>query len=68
MRIFELIFENKEWVFSGIGVFLVGIVWTLVQRKRSNSLRQDIKSGNNNVNIQVGNSTPKNIRINKKNE
>ncbi|HZH60697.1 MAG TPA: hypothetical protein VEY70_14210 [Metabacillus sp.] len=48
----EWIMENKEWVFSGIGVFILSTIVTLMVRKSSNNQKQ--KVGNNSTGIQVG--------------
>ncbi|MCO1669984.1 hypothetical protein FA459_10915 [Pseudomonas aeruginosa] len=42
--------ENKEWLFSGIGV--AAISWFFLKFKSSASMKQ--KSGNNSTNIQIG--------------
>lgn len=49
-KILETIATNKEWVFSGIGVFAIGFLFT----KKRPSIIQKQKSGNNSINIQVG--------------
>lgn len=52
----EWIIDNKEWVFSGIGVFIIGgfVTWLSNRNvaKRYNRMKQ--KSGNNSINIQIG--------------
>lgn len=45
--------ETIEWVFSGIGAVIFGIILTWFLR-RSSSKKQIQKSGNNSINIQVG--------------
>lgn len=45
--------SNKEWVFSGIGAVIIAAIITWFFR-RSQSKKQIQKSGNNSVNIQVG--------------
>jgi hypothetical protein len=47
------IIENREWVFSGIGVLAITALVGLF-RKNTNGkqVRQSIKSGNNSINIQ----------------
>lgn len=49
----EWIMENKEWIFSGVGVVVIGAVGRFLYKKRSES-GQVQKSGKNSVNIQVG--------------
>ena len=53
MEIINWLNSNKEWIFSGIGVGIISIIITLFF-KRSQSKKQIQKSGNNSVNIQVG--------------
>ncbi|WP_373330684.1 hypothetical protein [Salmonirosea aquatica] len=49
------IIDNKEWIFSGIGVFIIGIVITFMTRERKNkSVKMKQKSGSNSKNIQIG--------------
>lgn len=47
--------DNKEWVFSGIGVFIIGLFITWLSNKnmtkRHNKMKQ--KSGDNSINIQI---------------
>ena len=51
----EWILENKEWIFSGIGVFIIGLIITLFTRKRkSKSIKMKQKSGSNSTNTQIG--------------
>ncbi|EOW9174421.1 hypothetical protein [Vibrio cholerae] len=59
--------ENKEWVFSGIGVFIVSIIFAYFFKKyNANNIRQSIKSGKSSNNIQTsGNVT---VNIGRKNE
>ena len=53
MEIINWLNSNKEWIFSGIGVAIISVVVTLFF-KRSHSKKQIQKSGNNSINIQVG--------------
>ncbi|MCG3697735.1 hypothetical protein [Aliarcobacter butzleri] len=46
--IIDWISKHYEWIFSGIGVFLISLFFL----KKGN--RQNQKSGNNSTNIQVG--------------
>jgi predicted tellurium resistance membrane protein TerC len=51
----EWIIANKEWIFSGIGVFIIGVVISLLrknQKKKTVKMKQ--KSGSNSNNIQIG--------------
>ena len=46
------IIENKEWIFSGIGIFLLGLVFRLLLKSGGGS-RFSIRSGKNSTNIQI---------------
>jgi len=47
------IIENREWVFSGVGIAIIGVVWGLFKRnKATNTNRQVLKAGDNSNNIQ----------------
>jgi hypothetical protein len=48
----EWFLNNKEWIFSGIGVFLLGLIINIVFRKKS--IKQIQKSGKNSKNYQAG--------------
>lgn len=48
------IVNNKEWIFSGIGVFFLTIFFGFLFHRRKTGISQNIKSGNNSTNIQVG--------------
>ena len=48
----EWIMDNKEWVFSGVGVFILSTIITLMFRK--STVNQNQKVGNNSTGIQVG--------------
>lgn len=52
----QWIIDNKEWLFSGIGVFVLsGFVTTLLIRRKQNNktLKMKLRSDNNSTNIQV---------------
>jgi len=55
--------KNKEWVFSGAGVFVVSVIVALLFRRSDNG-KQNQSSGANSVNIQAG----KDIHIGQKND
>jgi len=59
----EWIFENKEWLFSGIGIFVLSVFGWLIRTINGQS-SQNQKSGNNSNNIQVG----KTLNINRTNQ
>mgnify|MGYP001328530245 CR=1 FL=1 len=47
--------ENKEWVFSGVGVFVLGLIITWLARHRGTGSHKQIqKSGGNSKNYQAG--------------
>ncbi|SEO63201.1 hypothetical protein SAMN05192574_11051 [Mucilaginibacter gossypiicola] len=49
------VLNNKEWIFSGIGVFTLGLLITIFQKStKSKSIKQSQKSGSNSTNIQIG--------------
>ena len=55
----QWLIQNKEWVFSGIGVpIVIGIITFLFKRKNSkggsNGVQQNQSSGKNSTNIQGG--------------
>jgi hypothetical protein len=51
----QWLIDNKEWVFSGIGVFVLSLfLQFLFNKKESKSIKQKIKSGKNSINIQAG--------------
>lgn len=50
IRVIEYIINNKEWVFSGIGV--AAISWFLFRKSTGSSMSQ--KGGKGSTNIQVG--------------
>lgn len=49
--------ENKEWLFSGLGISVLGIVGYFLKRnKGKDKSNQTITSGNDSTNIQGGNN------------
>ncbi len=56
----EWLLENKEWVFSGIGVALGAAIIGFLYRSRqdsSDSTQTQVSQGNNSPNIQSGRDT-----------
>lgn len=49
----DWILENKEWIFSGVGVFAIGIIISIF-RKKNKSPNMVQKSGKNSTNYQSG--------------
>ncbi len=56
---FEWILSNKEWVFSGIGVFALTAISYFMKKKHS--VKQSQKSGHNSTNIQSADGITINI-------
>jgi hypothetical protein len=52
-QILQMILSNKEWIFSGVGVVIAGLILGVFIKKKAGSY-QAIKSGNNSKNIQAG--------------
>ena len=50
IRVIEYLIDNKEWIFSGVGVTVIS--WFLLRKSTGSSMRQ--KSGKGSTNIQVG--------------
>lgn len=68
----NFIIDNKEWIFSGIGISIFGLAGSflifvfkkfILKNNKSDNSKQNIKSGKNSTNIQVGGD----IHINEKN-
>lgn len=49
----QWIIDNKEWLFSGAGIFLITTIIALINNKKS-SLKQSQKSGKNSTSYQAG--------------
>ena len=56
----DYLINNKEWIFSGIGVAVVS--WLLFRNSSASNMTQ--KSGKNSTNIQVGGD----LKFNKKDD
>jgi len=56
----DWILDNKEWIFSGIGVSIFGLISFLI-KKRTKSIKQVQKGGDYSTNIQ----SARDININK---
>ncbi|MBI5605912.1 MAG: hypothetical protein HY879_21470 [Deltaproteobacteria bacterium] len=59
----EFIIENKEWIFSGVGVAIIGGVLGMLFLKRKNE--QNISAGHSSTNIQTGNGSKISISTSK---
>lgn len=49
----QWIIDNKEWVFSGAGIFIISIIVGVFIKKQSSS-KQIQKSGDKSTNYQAG--------------
>ena len=47
----QWVLDNKEWIFSGIGVFILSVIFACIL-KGKRSIRQSHKSGNSSTNLQ----------------
>lgn len=51
----EWLSQNKDWIFSGVGVFFLGLVFAFFQKSKGKKrIKQKQKSGSNSTNIQIG--------------
>jgi len=48
----DWILQNKQWLFSGIGVFFISLFGYFF--KKQTGIKQSQKSGDNSTNLQVG--------------
>lgn len=55
------IINNAEWIFSGIGVSILGIILGFFIKKNKENKNQNITSGKNCTNIQGGKDVNVNI-------
>jgi LPXTG-motif cell wall-anchored protein len=54
-QIMDWIQDNKEWLFSGLGVFLLGLLFAFSKkRKKQKNTKMKQKSGSDSTNIQIG--------------
>ncbi|MGD6964442.1 hypothetical protein ACQCVB_19755 [Fictibacillus phosphorivorans] len=61
MEFIQKVLDNKEWLFSGVGVVIItGIVGWAFNFKKSKPT-QSIKSGKNSTNYQSGNNLTVNL-------
>ncbi|MFA5924393.1 MAG: hypothetical protein WC856_24390 [Methylococcaceae bacterium] len=44
-KIFDLIYSNYEWLFSGLGVFILGVFFTKRASSTNNTKQQNITAG-----------------------
>ena len=55
------IVDNKEWLFSGIGVVVIAWIGRIIYRKRQAHSSQNIRSGDKSTSIQAGRDVQINI-------
>ena len=48
------VIDNKQWLFSGVGVVVVTLMGRLIFKKRYASSTQTIRSGDSSTNVQAG--------------
>lgn len=67
-EILTLLKDNKEWLFSGVGVVIVAGIWRFFFKKRQAELTQTIQAGERSTNVQSGRDAHINLdkRVNKK--
>ena len=53
-ELLAVIYSNKEWIFSGVGVALVSALFVWFRRRGTPRANQVQSSGNNSVNVQAG--------------
>lgn len=53
-KIVPWVIDNKEWLFSGVGVVVVVWIGRLIFKKRYTSSTQTIRSGDSSTNVQAG--------------
>jgi hypothetical protein len=52
----DWLWENRQWVFDGIGIAIIGgvIAWLRSRKKGDSGIHQSQRSGKNSVNLQSG--------------
>lgn len=58
----DYIIGNKEWIFSGIGVAVLSLIFIRNKAAESKSQSMHQKGGNNSTNIQVGGNVKNSFR------
>ncbi len=48
------VFDNKKWLFSGIGIVIITLIGRFFYKKRETNSSQTIRSGNKSTNLQAG--------------
>ncbi len=56
--------KNVTWIFSGVGVAIIGAILSLLfKRRRTESSKQEQTSGDNSTNVQVGGDVTGNVSV-----
>ena len=63
-KITKFFVENYQWIFSGIGVLVLGRIFMLFKKRSNKVVDQKQKSGEGSTNIQVGGD----VKLIKKND
>lgn len=58
----EYLIDNKEWIFSGIGVFVITMLASFILQKKNSVNKVKIKGSNNKVH-QIGTKKENTIEI-----
>ena len=48
------VLDNKEWLFSGLGVVVIVGLWRFLRNRNGDSRSQTIRSGDHSTNVQAG--------------
>lgn len=59
--IITFIIDNKEWLFSGVGIVVITLICRFFFKKRQAAPAQSIQSGDGSTNIQSGGDVSINI-------
>jgi hypothetical protein len=60
----EFFDKHYQWVFSGVGIYLLVFLISLFKKKKASGLIQNQKTGNNSTNIQGG----RDVKFTRKND
>lgn len=59
-EIFDYLYSNKEWIFSGIGIIVVSLIFRIISRlflgTESKSIIKQTDKGSNNTQIGIQNN------------
>ena len=59
--------NNKEWLFSGVGLVIISVIGRIMYKNRQTELSQKIRSGKNSQNIQAGRDVKINVESKRNN-